>query len=186
MLSGTHPSQQVGSDQGRSSRSYALRGGLGDPSCGRGCCGPQLVENAPRDHELFRVFTGAQPESLRQLDVIPVAFSALSRSFLVRLLFISSLQCRGGRLNPQLASCLACESPSRSRSGQGSGRLSGLHVTVAIACRVEAPGIVLVASMIAMGRHVDHQTANTAMVQSIPVVPRCLTIYCPRCKARLK
>jgi hypothetical protein len=94
VLSGTHPSQQIGSDQRRPSRSYPPRGGLGDPSCGRGCCGPQLVENAPRDHEPFRVFTGVQPDPLRQLDVIPVAFSALSRSFLVLLLFIPSLQYR--------------------------------------------------------------------------------------------
>lgn len=59
-------------------------------------------------------------------------------------------------------------------------------MSVAIPCWVEAPGIVLVVSRMAMVRHVDHQSANTAILQSIPVFPRCLTVDCRRCKARLK
>jgi hypothetical protein len=92
------------------------QGGLGDQSCvadtqaraAHGCSIP--------DQQPFRVFTGAHAKSLRQLDVVPVAFSALLRSFLGRLLFTPSLYCR--MACDSAIGCLASDSHSSSRKGE--------------------------------------------------------------------
>jgi len=94
------------------------------------------------DHKPCRILASAQPESQRQLGVIPAACSAHSRSFLGRLLFIPSIHCRN-RLNPWRASHLARRNPPDSpRSRAGGCRLSSLDVVVAMPCWHKTSGCV--------------------------------------------